>query len=139
MITEQYVSFDTAKMLKEAVFREPCRGLYLPNPKEGKYKLTLCILGDYDETNDDIYESGDYYGYGDYYLAPTQALAARWLREVHKIDIIVDVYNKNYYCCNIYQNKHLMIIKNIVNANYDEVLENGLQEALQLIIKNKQQ
>ena len=28
MIEEGYVSFDTAKMLKEAGFEEPCRGIY---------------------------------------------------------------------------------------------------------------
>lgn len=111
MITEQYVSFDTAKLLKKAGFDVLCEHWY---DEEGlidcDYKAFQC---------------------------PTQALAARWIREVHNIDITVDVYNRYYYCCNIYQNKHLMIIKYIVNANYDEVLENGLQEALRLIIKDK--
>lgn len=111
MIEESYVSFGTARMLKEAGFDVPCEHWY---DEEGlrdcDYKAFQC---------------------------PTQTLAARWLREVHNIDIIVDVYNKDYYYCNIYQNKHLMIIKNIVNANYDEVLEDGLREALNLIIKKK--
>ena len=66
---------------------------------------------------------------------PTQALAAEWLREVHNIDIIVNVYNRDYYCCNIYKNKHLMIIKDIINANYKETLEEALQQAINLIKK----
>ena len=146
MITEQYVSFDTAKMLKEAGFRVPSRGLYLYNPKDKRYKLTLCILGDYDETNDDMYESHDYYGYGDFYLAPTQALAARWLREAHRIHTIADACASGWYyeLCKATNGTR---IKNSGYEgpndggcwdNYESALEAGLQEVLQLIIKNKE-
>lgn len=67
--------------------------------------------------------------------APTQALAARWLREAHNIDVMVDVYNSDYYVCNVYKNKHLMIIRNIVTSSFEEALEEGLREAIKLIKK----
>ena len=133
MIEESYVSFNTAKMLKETGFDIPCRGLYVTD-RTGYYEFR-----EYDnkQTKDDLcWNTEDGFQYE--YLAPTQALAARWLREVHNIDITVDVYNRDYYCCNVYQNKHLMLIKNIVNENYDEVLKDGLREALRIIIKKKE-
>lgn len=103
MIEESYVSFDTAKMLKEAGFEARC-GAIVEDDGRKLYR-------------------------------PTQALAARWLREVHNIDISIDVYNRYYYCCNIYKNKHRMIMKDIIGPDYIEVLEAGLQEAIKLIKK----
>ena len=57
MITEDYVSFEVAKLLKEKGFDEECQ----------KY-------------------------YGDYkYPCPTLQMAMKWLREVHGIDIPIDI------------------------------------------------
>ena len=60
MIEEQFVSFDTARMLKEAGFDVPCEKWYGESGffMSGNYKECKC---------------------------PTQALAERWLREVHRI------------------------------------------------------
>lgn len=139
MITEQYVTFEIAQLLKEAGFREPSRGLYLYNPKEKCYKLTLCILGEYDERVDEMYEKGDYYGYGDFYLAPTQALAARWLREVHRIAIILtpmtDGWMYDLYDLKKYQ--YIILSKDAGIVTYEDAFEKALQEALQLIIETK--
>lgn len=120
MIEESYVSFETAKRLKEAGFREPCISHY--------------------SNSGQVWQSSSPEDYNDDKLCracsrPTQALAARWLREEHDIDVMIDVYNRDYYCCNIYKNKHLRIIKNIVSSDYIEVLESGLQEAIKLIKK----
>lgn len=130
MIEEQFVSFDTAKLLKEAGFKVPCRGVYVTD-RTGYYEFR-----EYDnkQTTDDLcwnIEDGFQYEY----LAPTQALAARWLREVHEIDVMVDVYNRDYYVCNVYKNKHLMIIRNIVTSSCEKALEEGLCEAIKLIKK----
>ena len=117
MIEESYVSFDTARMLKEAGFDEVCSWAY--------YRAYNWCL---------IHERNSKLCLG-YYSRPTQALAARWLREVHNIDVMVDVYNRDYYVCNVYKNKHLMIIRNIVTSSYEEALEEGLREAIKLIKK----
>ena len=84
MIEESYVSFNTAKLLKEAGFDVPCRGVYVTD-RTGYYEFR-----EYDNkqtTNDLCWDTEDGYQYE--YLAPTQALAARWLREKHRI--VVDV------------------------------------------------
>ena len=82
MIKESYVSFDTARMLKEAGFDVPCRGIYRTD-RTGDY-----VFREYDRKNtkDDLcWSSTDGFQYE--YLAPTQALAARWLQEVHKLHV----------------------------------------------------
>lgn len=139
MIEEQFVSFDTAKLLKEAGFREHCRCMYFPD-KDGSHKICQNIIADYNVTDDEKYEAGDYYGYGDCYLAPTQALAARWLREVYGIMIVSffdDYMSKWYYV--IDGVKKQSGIKCVQSAsdydNYETALEDGLKEAIKLIKK----
>ena len=73
MIEEQFVSFDTARMLKEAGFHIPCIKVY------NKHSKNLDAWSYPVDSNQ----------HTRYYSAPTQALAARWLREVHRI--VVDV------------------------------------------------
>ena len=82
MITEQYVSFETSKMLKEAGFDVPTRGTWRTN-RTGD---AVFVEHFYGQTTDDISRrSAD--GFQHEYLAPTQSLAARWIREVHKLNI----------------------------------------------------
>ena len=66
MMEESYVSFDTAKMLKEAEFDEVCSTFYVSG------KGDTCLM----------YERNSSLDKGQY-SCPTQALAARWIREVH--------------------------------------------------------
>ena len=130
MIEESYVSFDTARMLKEAGFDVPCRGVYVTD-RTGYYEFR-----EYDnkQTKDDLcWDTEDGFQYE--YLAPTQALAARWLREVHHIDVVVDVVNEKEYCCDIYQNKQRKSIAESINSSFEEVLEDGLKYGLELIKK----
>lgn len=90
MITEQYVSFETAKLLKEKGFDENCIYVYLHDGSED--------LWDADKEDIECQK-------------PTQALAMRWLREVHHCFIqikeyfqlkqyqaFVDVNGKSTYC-----------------------------------------
>ena len=76
MITEDYVSFETAKLLKEKGFDEKCRALYtfwfdeVEGPKE-------------DEAENWNIEPK-------YFSAPTLQMAMKWLREVHNILLVVD-------------------------------------------------
>lgn len=64
---DQYVSFDVAKLLSEHGFDEPCKTSYSKLDK----KLEETAISDWGKVNQ--------------YKAPTQALAMRWLREVHLI------------------------------------------------------
>ena len=70
MIEEDYVSFETAKLLKEKGFNEPCYTCYMVN-EISHY--------DYCLTNFEAIE--------DVVTAPTLQMAMKWLREVHNIHI----------------------------------------------------
>ena len=75
MISEDYVSFETAKLLKEKGFDEECYLHYSSNGKTQHWN--------YQSPTDGI-------------AAPTLQMAMKWLRKVHNIDIWVEGYNKRY-------------------------------------------
>ena len=126
MIEESYVSFDTAKLLKEAGFDVPCTSQYT----EGKCIWNVGYPYNFNQ---------DEFGYS----RPTQALAARWLREVHHL---------NVYACFDYEEfdekkwfftrEHTMVTDDsavycdVINyGSYEEALEAGLKHGLELIKK----
>lgn len=139
MIEEQFVSFDTTKMLKEAGFDIPCRGIYRTD-RTGDY-----VFREYEHKNtkDDLcWSSTDGFQYE--YLAPTQALAARWLREVHRVAVdasfvppSVDGDVWKYFVGEMDE----MVwpgdydVSDLKYATYEEALEVGLRKAIKLINK----
>ena len=125
MIEESYVSFYTARMLKEAGFEANLKTRYVEEEK--------------DEWA--FWESGtkrsDYNYFDDTIACPTQALAARWLREVHNIFIQLNPTFDGWLLDLFDLKKHQYILTN-KNANadsYEQALEDGLQEAIKLIKK----
>lgn len=131
MITEEYVSFDTANMLKEAGFKEPCRCMYDLSPNR-EYKLYQNLIGDY-------MVSENYYSQT-YILAPSQALAARWLREEHHISILLTPLLDGWMVdlFNIEKFQYILCNQDTDVDTYEEALEDGLQEVLRAIIKRKE-
>ena len=128
MIEEQFVSFDTAKMLKEAGFDVPCTSQYT----EGKCIWNVGYPYNFNQ---------DEFGYS----RPTQALAARWLREVHHLNVYACF---DYVCFDDGERKWFFMRENtmindytsvycsiISYDSYEEALEAGLQEAIKLIKK----
>ena len=122
MITEQYVSFETAQMLKEAGFREPCFSHY--------------------SNSEQVWQSSFPEDYNDDKSCracsrPTQSLAARWLREAHGICIILtpssDGWIADLYDLNKWQ--YVMLGKDTCLPGYEAAMEDTLQEALKLIKK----
>ena len=112
MIEESYVSFDTAKMLKEAGFKANC-AFILDDNQERLYR-------------------------------PAQALAARWLREVHRIsvDAAFMAPSTNIDVWQYFIEKMDDMIwpgdfetSERTYATYEEAMEAGLQEAIKLIKK----
>lgn len=87
MITEDYVSFEIAKLFKEKGFDEICIGFYTPQKE-----LHFTFLG---ETNSMWLD--------DSISAPTLQMAMKWLREVHNynisicLDSYVEPYDNQYY------------------------------------------
>ena len=90
MITEDYVSFETAKLLKEKGFDWESIGYYVDDePNDVKYSL----LG---ETNS-IWESRCC-------SAPTLQMAMKWLREIHDLNcqVMLDSWSEAYGSCGYY-------------------------------------
>jgi len=120
MIKEQYISFDTARMLKDASFDVPCRRHYT---KSGSTWETVVP-----ETTD---ESRDF----TWLPCPTQALAARWLREVYGFCISVDYWKPDdaLFYCNITQFRYGTHRLRKIYSSYEEALEDGIQDCLKRI------
>jgi len=129
-MTEELVTLETAKLLKEKGFKEDVFTFYEVDCVEGDMILS--------ETYD---ESENFNEKNDCLSAPTQSLAQKWLRETKNIHICV--YNcacgYGYEISKADNGTH--ITSSVYEGTndggewdtYEEVLETGLQEALKLI------
>ena len=113
------IKYNTAVLAKEKGFGENCNAWYFI---DSELIIEKC--------------SHDQFGIGGF-LAPTQSLLAKWLREKHGIHVEVtfDAWNNEKYEVSICQkgNKDLDFD---VMGNFDtfeQAYEKGLQEALKLI------
>jgi hypothetical protein len=124
MVTEDYVSFETAKLLKEKGFDEVCF----------KYALNDKIYnnGDFVISHDDDVEVG----------IPTLQMVMKWLREVHRIDIEVRTHYLNYLKPNdtrFYSGKILKGSEDVIHTiyskdTYEEVCELAIKYCLENLI-----
>ena len=124
MIKEQFVSFETAKLLKEAGFDVPCfnqytdRGTVWHCDCPENFNKSQCVTS-----------------------CPTQALAARWLREVHGIHIFSNYFFEDetwfYVIVDLKESDEVRAIHPDIRSyqSSEEALEAGLQKAIKLIKK----
>ena len=82
MITEDYVSFETAKLLQEKGFKEPCNAYWFHMIGAEPMLSDNMPREVYNNKSDTIEIIG----------CPTQQIAMKWLREVHKLHIITIPY-----------------------------------------------
>lgn len=119
MITEDYVSFEVAKLLKEKGFDEPCRAIY----EEKILRInTLC-----DYFNSEL---------SSYVCAPTLQMAMKWLREIHNIfiEISVDEMLKDEgYQWALYNNDTKEIKP---YAGWRDLYEEACEEAIKYSLEN---
>lgn len=127
-ITEDYVSYDTAVLLKEKGFNEEVRTFYTSN---GKLEYCAFPLNH----NLDI-------GSG-FTSAPSQSLAIKWLREVHDLHIVVYPWQADkeekaiHWCCKVYKSfAHLGndVYTNETPKSYEEAIEAALKYTLENLI-----
>ena len=126
MITEDYVSFETAKLLKEKGFDENCSRSYV------KDKLT------HSQGRNNSYYTIMYETYRPI-SAPTLQMAMKWLREVHKIAINIgwgEVFKENYqwWCIILNQNSGEILQENEYGKTYEEVCEAAIKYCLENLI-----
>lgn len=117
-ITEDYVSFETAKLLREKGFNEPCRAVY----EEKILRIKLC-----DYLNSDL---------SSYVCAPTLQMAMKWLREVHNIDIIIfhEKLPNDCYWARIERHPFTEFQQESEYKTYEEAVEAALKYTLENLI-----
>ena len=118
MITEDYVSFETAKLLKEKGFEGDTSCYYVPDSS---------ICWHYQHYQD--------FDKKDRIECPTLQMAMKWLREVYKCLIVVGNKNGNY----LYLIKDLKAntdlgISNDEYIHYDEACEAAIKYCLENLI-----
>ena len=93
MITEDYVSFEVAKLLKDKGFDEHCFCINYPLPEGGHHSIILPNL-----LNNSMIPFIDKYNFcrykEDFITIPTLQMAMKWLREMHNIYIEITPSSK---------------------------------------------
>lgn len=157
MITEDYVSFETAKLLKEKGFDARCPMIYTA---DGKMLYTdVKHHNMYAVTNKQLKYYTDI-------IAPTQTMAMKWLREVHNILLVVDYdyeFTSTSYIYKIYRlvengrpervivkgtsydkdnnpTEHIVAVRDYERsaeeyATYQQAAEAGIKYCLEMLVK----
>lgn len=123
MITEDHVSFEVAKLLKEKGFDENCSRSYVKD----KLAVSQGFNNSYYTTmySDDTYRP---------ISAPTLQMAMKWLREVHKLYMYAAHDGmENTWFARVYNDyKTLFDVDNY--STYEEACEAGIKYCLQNLI-----
>ena len=131
-ITEDYVSLEIAKLLKEKGFNEVCRYEYGVPEVDGGY-----VLQEFYQPiqNCELIDTA--------YTAPTLQMACKWLREVH--DICVYCYNTNSRCkqygkyeagASWISDDVSVIFHNSAHSLYADTYEQAVEEVLKYCLIN---
>ena len=129
IIEEAYVSYEVASLLKDRGFNEMCHRWY---DKDGDLVMA--------HAKNELLNSRNC-------ACPTQQMAARWMREVHDINVQVnlDSYTEGYGSCGFYvvincKNREFEDVspfmpwrtpgEDVFFKTYEEAMENGLKAAL---------
>ena len=124
MITEDYVSFETAKLLKEKGFE--CATPHYYYDEDGDLLFSIWNIGTGKNT----------------FVAPSLEIAMKWLREVYRIDIEVRTHYLNYLKPNdtrFYSGKILKGSEDVIHTiyskdTYEEVCELAIKYCLENLI-----
>lgn len=128
-MTEELVTLETAKLLKEKGFDEYCKDVI----REDNGRMMQSVF----RTNKDLPKGA--------YSRPTQSIAAKWLREIRGVYVWVEpVIGKRWkisFCDFNSPIEESDWMEDAINKRngyrvyntYEEALEAGLQEALNLI------
>lgn len=137
MITEDYVSFEVANLLKEKGFDEPTGFVYSESGE-------LMKLSDFgvryllnSECDDYPHWQFPIEGVSSIVSAPTIQMAMKWLREVHKIEIRV-IYDNEKLCwygaCNpMNEPSQILLGFGRKSKSYEEASEEGIKYCLETL------
>ena len=116
-ISEDYVSFETSKLLKEKGFDFPCMGRYSVRSKEFHLDCTrMC-------SNEGLFECA----------APSQAMAMKWLREVHNWNVVIRK-SHTIYGYDIYIES--LVASNVIEYAFEKTYEQACEAAILYCLEN---
>ena len=132
MITEDYVSYEVAKLLKEKGFNEYCLKNYWSSDKElhdWKWELS------YNRNSDENRNTKDC-------AAPTHQMAMKWLREEKNIFIVIEPHAYDYineknssYVYSLWQGDNYYENPELKSySSYEEAVEAALKYTLENLI-----
>lgn len=138
MVTEDYVSFEIAKLLKEKGFDSEdiggLGGFYSERCYEPGHGIKTLSGQEVGIVYDDLTNSElDY----DEYLRPTLQMAMKWLREVHKIHITVYPYGEHScdnYQFDIYKNREYLLSRDEGYITNEQAIEVAIKYCLENLI-----
>ena len=133
-ITEDYVSYETAKLLKEKGFEyNPDESYWLIDADNKMYWISRISAYDYVDAPTESFQRPK-----NGYRLITQAMAMKWLREVHNICISVDVKigGGKYYVCISSTESGLShgVLEDEVWDTYEEACETAIKYCLENLI-----
>ena len=130
MITEDYVSFETAKLLKEKGFDESTSMVYMSYGD-------LCKLHRYDSIRNSNYNdiTKNYFEY----TAPTLQMTCKWLRETYHLHILFEIsdpsqINPKYYFIVWDTSKQNSYLVDLFDS-YEEACEEAIKYCLENLVK----
>ena len=122
-ITEDYVSYEVAKLLKEKGFDEKVNTHYLVHPSG---------FSEFFDKKDEFPEPEDVW-----LKCPTLQMTMKWLREAHKVNIEIHYnrFGENYKYLIIYKPEVLDDIRSLgVYYSYEEAVESAIKYCLENLI-----
>ena len=125
MITEDYVSFETAKLLKEKGFDDNCASLY--DLRNGEFSQRGVGY---------IFNNGQW---DNFITAPTLQMVMKWLREVHNLEIYP--YHVMFQENNKWWYEIEKVTKGCSNCQYEEepiysTYEEACESAIKYCLEN---
>ena len=123
MISEDYINFDIAKLLKEKGFDENCSRSYVKD----KLAVSQGFNNSYYTT---MYSDVSYRPIS----APTIQMAMKYLREVHHIFIRVIQSHIEYCACEIYYNRGRFYEFRESFNSYEQACESAIKYCLENLI-----
>ena len=128
MITEDYVSYEVAKLLKEKGFNEPTF-TYYNNDGDLMNSCNFCgsyTLGCFNNVKDEKVNCA----------APTLQMAMKWLREVHNLHIDVDPSEGNWNPTVLELEDWSCAVKFGDNIPIQDSYEEAVEEAIKYCLTN---
>ena len=130
MIKEAYCSYEVSRLLKEKGFNEKTFTFYI---KGQPYNLQHNFRGN-KFSNSEM---------ENVYSSPTHQMVMKWLREVHKVLIVIDAYHADHwegyidsFEINIYSHASTIIVPNEIahHTDYEDAVESAIKYCLENLI-----